>query len=93
MENLRKYWLGSTGGLNEKTYELVFSGSGEMYVQYTIDYDQPYRKDGGGTLKAENFSNHHIYGVSLLEIVRKKLLEILPPPEPSQSCIKPEGVK
>jgi len=79
MAILRTYHLGSSGGLTDHSYDLVFTDGGEMFVQETIDYEQPYKKDGGGPLKAEHMPRVRVNGVPLLELVVKKLSEILPP--------------
>jgi len=71
--------LGSEPGLTTIWYELVFDDDCTMYVRMTHDFESPNKSDRITRLESENFKNHKIEGVPLVEIIKKKLLEILPP--------------
>jgi hypothetical protein len=78
---IRKYFLDSESkpGGTDISYSLIFDNQGNMLVEEHQDFDQPYKKDRFAQLNSANFDNFKVNGISLKELVVKKLNEILPP--------------
>ena len=70
-------------------YSLIFKENGNIAVEQHRDLNQPHRKDKVTDLLPESWDNIKVNGIPLRELAIKKLKEILPKPEPSKSCIKP----
>jgi hypothetical protein len=80
MKTIRRYHLASSETRGSDTsYDLVFTDTGRMYVQATVQYDQTHKTGHVSDIFPESFSDHAINGVSLGGLVAKKLDELLPP--------------
>jgi hypothetical protein len=78
---LKKYHLGSirkSDGLRI-WYHLVFCKTGEMLVEETYDFDQPYKNHKINAIPPQDFDKYELNGKSLRRLVADKLVEILPP--------------
>jgi hypothetical protein len=63
-------------------YTLVFNEQAEMVVEEYRDYNQPFNEDRVTLIRPEKFDEYTVNGISLRQLVLKKLEEILPPPLP-----------
>ena len=80
MKAIRRFGLAATETRGSDTsYSLVFTDTGRMYVQVSIQYEQAYKTGAVADIQPEQFSAHAVDGVPLGELVAKKLNELLPP--------------
>jgi len=77
---LRVYFLTTEdGGLAwDKSYYLVFTNDGCMFVRTVKDYEQPYKTPDIHEIYPPDFKTVILGGTPLDHIVAKKLQEILP---------------
>jgi len=77
---IREYPIGSETKPGGDTiwFTLIFDEQGEMYVEMCHDFNQPAKNDKMTHLRAENFDKFTVNGVSLRQLVVRKLSEILP---------------
>lgn len=79
MSIIRRYSLTSTETRGSDTfYSLVFTDTGAMFVQASVQYEQTYKTGHVSDIPQESFSSHSVGGVPLSQIVAKKLNELLP---------------
>ena len=78
---LHTYFLASEDGgmASDTSYHLVFTTDGRMFVRVVKDFEQPYKTPDIHEIFQPTFSTTTVNGVSLTELVAKKLSEILPP--------------
>lgn len=62
----------------DKTYYLVFSVEGRMFVRVVKEFEQDYKTPDIHEIYPEDFSKTIINGSPLSEVVARKLQEILP---------------
>jgi hypothetical protein len=76
--DLASYHVDSAGG-GETTicYALLFDDHGDMLVEEHRRYE-PFQQDSLSLIRPAQFDNYTIAGVSLRQLVLKKLQEILP---------------
>jgi hypothetical protein len=80
MKTIRRYPFASTETRGSDTsYSLIFTNTGRMYVQVSVQYEQAYKTGDVSDIFPESFSDHAVGGVPLGELVAKKLDELLPP--------------
>jgi hypothetical protein len=78
---LRQFSLASEdGGIAwDKTYRLVFTTDGRMFVRVVKDFEQPYKTPDIDEIYPPEFPKTIINGTPLSQLVAHKLQEILPP--------------
>ncbi len=80
MSFIRQYSLASEDSRGwDKTYKLVFTGDGQMFVRSIKQYEQIYKTPDIQDILPADFNNIVVGGVMLSELVTNKLEEILPP--------------
>jgi hypothetical protein len=80
VKTIRRYPIASTETRGSDTsYSLVFTDTGRMYVQKSVQYEQVYKRGHVTDIFPSSFSDHAVDGVPLGEVVAKKLEELLPP--------------
>ena len=62
----------------DRTYRLVFTNDGRMFVRVVKDFEQPYKTPDIHEIFPEDFAKTIIAGTALSELVARKLKEILP---------------
>lgn len=79
---LRRYYLASEDGgmASDTSYSLIFTTDGHLFVRVVKDFEQPYKTPDIREILPAAFSTTTVNGISLSELVAKKLSEILPPP-------------
>jgi hypothetical protein len=78
---LRQFSLASEdGGIAwDKTYRLVFTTDGRMFVRVVKDFEQPYKTPDIDEIYPPEFPKIIVNGTPLNQLVARKLQEILPP--------------
>ena len=67
------------GGIGwDETYNLIFTDKGELVVRVIRDYSQDYKTPDVREIEPKDFAAVKVGGVSLRDLVLKKLAEILP---------------
>ena len=79
MNYLRKYHLASEDGPAwDKSYSLIFTQEGTMFVRMIKDFEQPYKTPDVEEIEPVHFAKILVNGTILSELVARKLDEILP---------------
>lgn len=79
MKTIRRYHLVSAETRGSSTnYSLIFTDTGRMYVQASVEYEQAYKTGEICDILPESFSDYAVNGVLLGDLVARKLGELLP---------------
>lgn len=87
MNSIRQYSLASEDSAAwDKTYKLVFTEEGEMFVRLIKQYEQIYKTPDIQDIQSSEFDKFIVSGKQLRELVADKLRAILLPESPSGLC-------